>query len=179
MLALIIERPSYAYEVWKRYEVRFGGYYPVVKGRIYQVVDQLVDSRLVEVLEHDSGSARQPRTKYRATAEGAHRYREWLAASIRDDPRRDELLRRLLATGARDARGMLQIVDLYEQAYLDDLSHGQTTAGLSASPRSSSTELRDTLIDEERRLTHEAQLRFITFARRLLRAELEKRQSNG
>lgn len=173
-LALIIERPSHGYHVWKRYEERFGDYYPIVKGRIYQAIDQLLDSELVEIVDQDSASPRQPKTKYKATAQGAVRYREWLAAGIRDDPRRDELLRRLLATGARDARGMLKIVDLYERAHLDDLSVAPPIPERGDEPDDRVAALRDMLIDEERRLTQEAQLRFVTFARRALRQAIDE-----
>lgn len=174
VLALVIERPGYAYQLWKRFETRFGHLYPVGKPRIYQVVDQLVGQRLVEALEEASGSARQPRTRYRATAEGARRYREWIAGSIRDDPRREELLRRLLATGVNDARAMLSVIDTYERAYLDDMAHVPVTPVEEGEGRDKVATLRDTLIDEERRLNQETQLKFVTFARRLLRAELEK-----
>jgi len=174
VLALVIEQPGYAFQLWKRFEKRFGHLYPVGKPRIYQVVDRLVDQGLVEVLNEDSGSTRQPRTRYRATAEGARRYREWLAGGIRDDPRREELLRRLLATGVNDAPSMLRVVDIYERAYLDDMAHATVVPPDNGPARDSVAALRDTLIDEERRLTREAQLKFINFARRLLRAELEK-----
>jgi DNA-binding PadR family transcriptional regulator len=179
VLALVIEQPGYAFQLWKRFETRFGHLYPVGKPRIYQVVDQLVENRLVQVLEDDSGSTRQPRVRYRATAEGVRRYREWLAAAIKDDPRREELLRRLLATGVRDARGMLKIVDIYERAYLDDMAHTPALGIDDSAPRDRITELRDTLIDEERRVTQEAQLKFINYARRLLRAEIKKPRGTG
>jgi DNA-binding PadR family transcriptional regulator len=175
VLALVIERPGYAYQLWKRFEKRFGHLYPVGKPRIYQVVDQLVDQKLVEALKDDSGSARQPKTRYRATPEGARRYREWLAGGIKDDPRREELLRRLLATGVNDARSMLRVVDIYERAYLDDMARAQVAPADDGLERDSVAAMRDTLIDEERRLTQEAQLRFINFARRVLRAELEEK----
>jgi DNA-binding PadR family transcriptional regulator len=174
VLALVVEQPGYTYLIWKRFEKRFGHLYPVGKPRIYQVVDQLVKQGLVEALEDDSGSTRQPKIRYRATAEGARRYREWIAGGMRDDPRREELLRRLLSTGVNDARTMLSIIDTYERAYLDDLAHVPSGPSGIDDTSDSVTALRDTLIDEERRLTREAQLRFITFARRLLRAELEK-----
>lgn len=167
VLALVIERPSYAYELWKRFEARFEELHPLSKTRIYQVLDQLQRRGLIEDLPSEAPNLRQPRVEYRATAEGARAHREWLATALRDDPRREELLRRLLATGARDARGMLQIVDLYEHACLDDMARagpGDTAAA---------GDLRDRLIVEERRLAHEARLRFIAFARRHLHAELQ------
>lgn len=167
VLALVIERPSYAYELWKRFEARFEELHPLSKTRIYQVLDQLQRRGLIEDLPSEVPNLRQPRVEYRATAEGARAHREWLAATLRDDPRREELLRRLLATGARDARIMLQIVQIYERACLDDMARKgprDTVAG---------GDLRDRLIAEERRLAHEARLRFIAFARRQLHAEIE------
>lgn len=173
VLALVIEQPGYAYQLWKRFEKRFGHLYSVGKPRIYQVVDQLVDQGLVEALEEATGSPRQPRTRYRATAEGVGRYREWLAGGIRDDPRREELLRRLLATGVNDARSMLRVIDLYERAYLGDMTHVAAAPVREGSERDTIAALRDRLIDEEHRLTQDAQLKFINYARRVLRAELD------
>jgi DNA-binding PadR family transcriptional regulator len=174
VLALVIERPSYSFELWRRFEARFGQLYPVSKARIYQVLDQLLRHGLIEQLPAESTTSRQPRVQYRATAEGARTHRAWIAASIQDDPLREELLRRLLATGARDARGMLQIIEAYERAYLNDMTRkraGQQDA--TPRPVDETTELRETLIAEERRLARDAQLKFITFARRHLRAALD------
>jgi len=118
-------------------------------------------------------STRQPRTRYRATAEGVRRYREWLAGGIRDDPRREELLRRLLATGVNDARAMLGVIDIYERAYLADMKHVPAASAQQGEQRDSIAALRDMLIDEERRLTQDAQLKFINYARRVLRSDLK------
>lgn len=167
VLALVIERPSYTYELWKRFEARFVELHPLSKGRIYQVVDQLQRRALIEEFDTEPGNVRQPRLRYRATAAGARAHRLWLASTLHDDPRREELLRRLLATGARDARAMLQIVDLYEKACLEDMAL-RTPAEAVASG-----DLRDRLVAEERRLAHDARLRFIAFARRVLNAEVE------
>jgi DNA-binding PadR family transcriptional regulator len=174
VLALVIERPSYSYEVWKRFEQRFADLYPLSKARIYQVIDQLLESRLIEELPTEAPSSRQPRVAYRATAEGARSHREWLAASIQEDPRREELLRRLLATGARDARAMLQVIEVYERAYLADLSRDRGPAnGATPAPEDRAAELRELLIAEERRLAREAQFKFISFARQHIHAALE------
>jgi len=178
VLALIIERPSYSFELWKRFEARFFELYPLSKTRIYQVVDQLLDLGLIEPMDSESpasrqprSSTRQPRPSYRATALGARTHREWLAASIQEDPRREELLRRLLGTGASDARAMLQIVDVYERACLDDMARKSDAHDTAAPPfEDEAAELRDSLIAEERRLAREAQIKFIAYARRRIRA---------
>jgi DNA-binding PadR family transcriptional regulator len=178
VLALVIERPSYSYEIWKRFEQRFAGLYPLSKARIYQVIDHLLANGLIEELPAESITARQPRVAYRATAEGARSHREWLAASIQADPRREELLRRLLATGARDARAMLQVIDVYERACLDDVARdGKPPATGALSGADEVAELRERLIAEERRLAREAQFQFISYARAHIRAALESARS--
>lgn len=168
VLALVIERPSYGYELSRRFEERFSDLYPVSRARIYQVLNQLLDHGLIEHMhvEAELLHPRQPKPHYRATATGARLHREWLAATIASDPRREELLRRLLATAAKDVRTMLRIVDVYERACLDDMAR-KTLAPAPA------TELRDLLLSEEQRLVHEARLRFITFARQHIAAEME------
>jgi DNA-binding PadR family transcriptional regulator len=174
VLALVIERPSYSFDLWRRFEERFSQLYPLSKPRIYQVLDQLLERRLIEVMEADSPSSRQPRVAYRATALGARTHRAWLAESIQEDPRREELLRRLLATGARDARAMLQIVEVYERTCLDALARKSDLPDAAPLPFDDETaELRDSLIAEERRLADEARIKFIAFARRRIRAKLD------
>lgn len=180
VLALVIERPSYGYELSQRFEQRFGELYPVSRARIYQVLDQLLRQGLVEQMPAvpERGSERQPRPHYRATGAGARTHREWLAAAIQADPRREELLRRLLATSARDARTMLQIVEVYERACLDDMARKAPALGADEEP-ADGTRLRDLLIAEERRLAHETRLKFISFARRHIQAEIEAQDSRG
>jgi DNA-binding PadR family transcriptional regulator len=163
VLALIIERPSYPYKLWQRYQERFQELYPISKSRIYQIVDHLVEQGLADPMPTDCPTGRQPKVAYRATAGGARAYRAWLAAGLQVDPRRQELLLRLLSTGARDARTMLQIIDNYEREALDGI------AGTRAS-RGRPTDLRGRLMEEEGRLQQEAQMKFIAFARRAIRA---------
>lgn len=177
LLALVIERPSYGYDLWKRFEERFGQLYPLSKGRIYQLLDTMAGQGLVEQMDGEAPSlGRQPKTRYRATPTGARGHREWLAASIQDDPRREELLRRLLATGVRDARQMLRIVDLYEAALLADMARKPSLTGYRGEVPGA-PDLRERLINEERRLANEAALKFIAYARTLIDAETEGRDA--
>jgi DNA-binding PadR family transcriptional regulator len=173
VLALVIERPSYGYELSRRFEERFGELYPVSRSRIYQVLDRLLRQGLIERMPTDPAqhSVRQPKPHYRATPEGARSHREWMAATIRADPRREELVRRLLATGARDIRTMLQVIDVYQRACLDDMARKST--GGDGPAEVASPQLRDLLIAEEARLAHEARLKFIAFARRHIHAEID------
>lgn len=177
LLALVIERPSYGYELWQRFEDRFGSLQSLVAPRVYKLLDQLERRGYVEEFAADEQgqSPRQPKPHYRATAKGARYYREWLAASIKDDPRREELLRRLLATTARDAKTMLQIVESYERACLDGMTR---RAALDKADRPTRpSRLRDRLIDEERRLAHESQLKFVAYARRAINDEIARQEA--
>jgi DNA-binding PadR family transcriptional regulator len=176
VLALVIERPSYGYELSQRFDERFGALYPVSRSRIYQVLDQLLRNGLIEQMPFADArqSLRQPRPHYRATAEGARLHREWMAAAIQEDPRREELLRRLLATSARDARAMLQIVDIYERTCLNDMAR-RDRLDIPPDPGDGpGSRLRDLLIAEEQRLVHETRLKFIAAARRHINAEIDE-----
>lgn len=165
VLALVIEKPSYGYEVWQRFDQRFGGLLEVGSSRIYQVVNRLLDEGLIEEIAGDGGhSSRQPKPRYRATALGTRTHREWLADDLRGDPQRAELHRRLLAIGVDDTHTMLELVGRYEQACLDEMAELRTAAHTAAAA------LRDRLIAEERRLVLEARLKWILFARRQLHA---------
>jgi DNA-binding PadR family transcriptional regulator len=179
VLALVIERPSYGYEVWQRFEARFGGVIDVGASRIYQAFDGLLADGLIEQAPGVAGgSRRQPRPCYRATDRGTDAHRAWLAEELRGDPARLELSRRLLATGADDIPTLLQVVDHYEQACLDEMAElridaGPTTGfagGAAGSAGGAPDAMRERLLVEERRLVLEARMKWILFARRQLEA---------
>jgi DNA-binding PadR family transcriptional regulator len=179
VLALVIERPSYVYEVWQRFEQRFGSLHNVASSRIYKTIDQLERRGFIEKLPPDEKAQdlRQPKPHYRATAAGARYHREWLATSIQEDPRREELLRRLLATTVRDSGAMLKIVDAYERSCLDAMARRSSLEGDDRSGSARKVSLRDRLIDEERRVSHEGHLQFVAFARHAIKAESEGQDS--
>jgi DNA-binding PadR family transcriptional regulator len=181
VLALVIEQPSHGYEVWQRFEARFGGLFDVGSSRIYQAVDALLAEGLIEVLPGaPDGSRRQPRPRYRATADGARAYRGWLAEELHGDPARLELNRRLLATAADDAAALLDVVDRYEQACLDEMAALRTAAAPPPSapaPGDVGATVRDRLLAEERRLVLEARLKWILFARRQLQPMAPRRSA--
>jgi DNA-binding PadR family transcriptional regulator len=171
VLALVIERPSYGYEVWQRFEARFGEVIDVGASRIYQAFDGLLADGLIEQAPGVAGgSRRQPRPCYRATASGTRAHRAWLAEELRGDPARLELNRRLLATGADDVATLLQVVERYEQACLDEMAALRTDARPTGSAGGAAGAMRERLLAEERRLVLEARMKWILFARRQLEA---------
>jgi DNA-binding PadR family transcriptional regulator len=174
-LALVIEKPSYGYEVWQRFDQRFSGLLEVGSSRIYQVVNGLLAEGMIEEIPGDARrSTRQPKPRYRATELGESTHRQWLAEDLHGDAQRVELRRRLLAISAHDAHTMLDVVDRYEQACLDEMAELQTSV-----PRPGVAAMRETLLAEERRLVLEARMKWILYARRQLQAAMAGDADDG
>ncbi len=167
LLGVVIERPSYGYELVQRFERTYGDALELSSpSQIYKALDTLASRGLVEELPADgttSGVVRQPKPHYRATAEGVHNYQEWLIAQVSEERRRSRLFARQLAVLAPQAA--LTVLERYEQACLkqgcgtpvvapeEPLLDGD--AGLSAR-----------LVGEEERLAVGARLAWIEYARR-------------
>jgi DNA-binding PadR family transcriptional regulator len=161
VLALVLEQPSHPYEVWQRFDERFGSLIPVGTSRIYKAVKSLRDNGLVE--EFQPGSTRA----YRATAVGARTHREWLAEDMRDDPLRVELQRRLLSLTVHDTTAVLDVVSRYERACAAEVAAAPLPP--EGAQGDSAAEIVDTLrqqlLAEERRVMLQARLAWIAFAR--------------
>jgi len=177
VLGLVIEKPSYGYELLQRLRARYGELLEVSSpSHVYVALDRLQREQLI--VHHDpsvseepaepGAPARQPKVTYRATAEGAVVYRQWLAERLRDDEERVELLGRLVSTGARNLDALGDLLDRYElecvaasqKMPLTDRSDGATEHERDFVRR---------LVTEERRFVLEAQLRWIDYAREELR----------
>jgi DNA-binding PadR family transcriptional regulator len=168
LLALLIERPTYTYELSKRFDQRFGDLFGIGQARVYQLVTEMLGEELIEIMGQSGGrSSRQPKPHYRATKVGARLHREWLASTFQDDPLRTELLLRLLSTGTNDARSMLMVVDSYERMCLDEM----VTSGTQESPIRPRG-LREVLIAEQERLLRDARLKWAAFARKQIRVQM-------
>lgn len=165
MLALLIERPSYVYELSQRFDERFGELLPIATGTVYKAVDGLLKRGLIErMADEDDDSRRQPKPHYRATADGARTLRHSLADDMRGDPFQTEMLQRLLSVSVQDARAMLEVVDRYERICLEQLSTLPPSVAPDGEQRSF-VSLRGELVAEERRLALEAQMKWVAYAR--------------
>jgi DNA-binding PadR family transcriptional regulator len=119
LLALVIERPSYAYELAQRFQRLYEGVLSLSStSHAYSALDALSSRGLVEELA-GSRQARQPRPRYKATAEGLQEYEAWLIDQVHETRRRQRLLVLQLAALKRrpDAE---RILDRYEQAWRDE-----------------------------------------------------------
>lgn len=173
VLGLLIEKPSYGYEVSERLERRFGD---LVEGssqsNIYAVLKRLEREAMIERtgIEVASGTEGRPRIYFRATGNGAGLFRGWLAERMRDDQGRSELLRRLVALGVRRVDAMLEVIDRYEQECMEAQRAVKPEQEGSSPTADRETELIKDLLAEERRRTLAAQVGWADYARSRVRA---------
>ncbi|MGN6188125.1 MAG: PadR family transcriptional regulator [Conexibacter sp.] len=185
VLGLVIERPSYGYELFQRLERRYGGVLDPPISQIYAALNALERAELIEPLPEDErepvpdealrpAAKRQPKVHYRATASGARAFREWVAEQMRDDPRHVELLRRIAGTAAAgvDRTGtMRELVDAYERACVEEASMlPLPPARDAATPAAAAGELVERLVLAARRGLLDAHFAWIAYARKEIEA---------
>jgi hypothetical protein len=160
LLGLIIERPSYAYELARRFERTYGDALSLSStSHAYVALGKLKDRGLVEELP-GTRTGRQPKPHYRATAR-AGGLSPVVDRAGREERRRQRVFLLALAL-ARDPDRAMQIVEDYEQACLGetydrDLERDGALRG--------ALELQARLIAEERRLAVGAKIAWARYAR--------------
>jgi DNA-binding PadR family transcriptional regulator len=185
LLGLIVERPSYRYELSQRFERLYGDVRPLrSESHIYAALKALKTKGLVEEIPRpresapgtgaDAGTSvgggHQSRLYYRATAEGVRAYQEWLVDQIREDRRHSELLVRQLAVFAREPQVALEMLERYELVLLQQARSGRSVSAASGRGEDAIGQLIAQLVDEDRRLAGEAKLAWIHTARSKLQA---------
>lgn len=175
LLGLIIERPSYAYELAQRFERTYEGALSLSSvSHVYTALGTLRGRALVEEVP-GTRTGRQPKPQYRATLRGVRDYRAWLVAQAEEDSRRRRLFVLQLTALMRDPQAALETIDRYEQACLREagrippVEERDAETDVPVSP-DSSAQLLARLLAEESRLTLGTKLAWIEFARRELRA---------
>ena len=153
VLSLVIQRPSYAYEISHRGRL--------ASSSTYVAIATLESAGLIEV-SHTAGTVRQPKIHYRATDAGERIHREWLAVDLHEDPQGAQLRRRLLAL-SDDLNTAADLLGLYEARALDALA--RLTPAVSHAP------VRERMAAEWDRVRLTAQADFVKRARELLAAQ--------
>jgi DNA-binding PadR family transcriptional regulator len=125
VLGLVIERPSYGWELWKRFERLYGDVLAVgSESNIYAALNKLRENGFIEEVEGSRsvvpGATRQPKPHYRATHRGLEAYEAWVIAQAREHSRRSLQFARQLGAFAQQPQTALAILGRYEQACLDD-----------------------------------------------------------
>ncbi len=172
LLGLVIQRPSYGYELVQRFERTFADALDLSSlSQIYTALDTLRRRSLIEefaVDDHESqhSGVRQPKPHYRATGEGVRHYEQWLVDQIHEERRRSRLFARQLSV--LPPRTALGIIERCERACLDEAKSAHP-GGEDGPP------LADRLLCEEGRLAVEARLAWLEYARRELSAVVGER----
>lgn len=166
LLGLVIERPSYAYELAQRFERTYEGALSLSSvSHVYTALATLKSRELIEEIP-EVRAGRRPR-RFTATATGLADYRAWLLSQLSEDRRRQRLFVLQLAALTRNPREALEIVADYERECLEEAANtpllgGHGVAGVGGS------ELAARLIAEEHRLAVGAKLAWAQYARREL-----------
>jgi DNA-binding PadR family transcriptional regulator len=164
VLGLVIERPSYGYELVQRYDRRFGRLLPLSSpGQIYKGLDVLTQKNLIEKLPEDAErESRQPKPHYKATPLGLKTYEQRLIAQVIEDTRRSQMFGLELASLPPAAA--LNALNGYEKSCLAEIERTRpATAGDPVADEV--TRLASRLSAEEMRLCSEARLPWIEYAR--------------
>lgn len=173
LLGLVIERPSYGYELAHRFEHAYEGMLHLSGvSYVYTALDTLQRRGLIEEIP-GTRTGRQPRPRYRATPEGVLAYKERLIAQIREDFRRSRLFARQLAAFAHDPRTALEIIERYSEACLQEAS-GAPIPPAEEQQADTVSGLASRLVSEEGRLAMESRLPWVQYARREFEALAER-----
>jgi DNA-binding PadR family transcriptional regulator len=172
LLGLLLERPSYGYELAQRMNERFGPAWSLTTSSIYPVLDRLESEELIRRAVKDlPGRARQrERVMYHATDQAHQAFEEWMSRPVRREPIRAELLAKLAVARPQDAPLLLAALDEYERACLR-LLEAASEAQRSAEPWD--TLLID-LINDAADQHLRADLAWVASARRRLSAYLRE-----
>jgi DNA-binding PadR family transcriptional regulator len=178
LLGLVIERPSYGYELARRFERVYGDVQHVSgDAHIYRALDTLEKRLLIEEMSEGRrgarGTDRQRKVHYGATAAGEQGYREHLVQQMHDDCRGSQLLIRELGVLRSDPQAVLEILERVEEACVEEAVRASAVP-LSAAAGS---DLTGRLAAEESRLSMEAKLPWFRYARREFKALAEGRGS--
>jgi DNA-binding PadR family transcriptional regulator len=166
LLGLVIERPSYAYELAQRFERTYQGALSLSSvSHVYTALATLKSRALIEEIP-GVRAGRRPR-RFTATAKGLRDYREWLLSQLSEDRRRQRLFVLQLAALSRDPQEALEIIADYEGTCLAEA--GKTPLGSGRGVASiGDSELAARLLAEEHRLALGAKLAWAQYARREL-----------
>ncbi|MGO8905550.1 MAG: PadR family transcriptional regulator [Solirubrobacteraceae bacterium] len=162
LLGLVIERPSYAYELARRFERTYEGALSLSSiSHVYTALGTLRERGLVQEL---AGTPQSPRSRrrYEPTAQGVLEHAEWLVGQLGEERRRQRVLIVQLGALARTPGRAIEALDAYEQACIAEMA-GAPPAGEDEGP--GTTRLVARLIGEDTRLTIAARLRWVQYAR--------------
>jgi DNA-binding PadR family transcriptional regulator len=165
LLGLVIERPSYAYELARRFERTYRDVLSLSsRSHVYTALGALAGRGYVEEVP-GTRQGRQPKPQYRATAAGVESYAQWLVDYVSQDRQRQHMFVRQLWALAGNPIVALEILARYEQAWLAEAEHARRL-GMEGVADDPDTEVLARIIADERRLTVPARVSWVAHLRR-------------
>jgi DNA-binding PadR family transcriptional regulator len=175
LLGIVIERPGYAHEFVERFERAYGDALALSSAsQVYVSLDSLTSRSLIKEMPSNptkSSAMRQPRPRYRATPKGERAYQAWLISQAREQRHRSRLF--TLQIAALHPNAALKIIESYELESLQR-AHDLNPVKRERPDHDSRELLTSRLVNEEERLALDARLSWIEYARRELRAAVNK-----
>jgi DNA-binding PadR family transcriptional regulator len=172
VLGLVIERPSYGYELLQRYRRAYGEMLPLTGvNQVYDALDALKRRSLIEQTRDVPASTptRRPKPHYRATESGLRAYEEWLLIQLEEERQRSRQFARQLAM--LEPGAALEVLDEYERAWLTEADE--------ASPAETTREaLAERLVEGEEQTALEVRIAWIEYARNELKTLIAE-EANG
>jgi DNA-binding PadR family transcriptional regulator len=165
LLGLVIERPSYGYELARRFERAYGGMLRLSSSSYIYAALTALESRSLVKGSPGRGGERQPKTRYRATSEGERGYRDRLIAEVGEERRRSRLFARQLAVFAPEPQAALEILGECRRACLEEAGRVPLPA-TNAAPLEAVSGLAARLDAEDSRLSLDTKLMWIDYAYR-------------
>jgi DNA-binding PadR family transcriptional regulator len=159
VLALIVERRGYGYELVQRFEERIGPGWRLNPSAVYPALDQLERGGLATASARRGGTHRSPRVVYAPTAAGAAALDAWLSSpGTPPEPIRSELHLRIAFARAEHDGALAAQLAAHEGACRELLGRYPRQHGATAGWRA-------TLVDDAVRARLEAELAWLASAR--------------
>jgi DNA-binding PadR family transcriptional regulator len=175
LLALVIERPSYGYELATRFERAYGDALRLSStSYAYTALQALEEHGLVEEVA-GTGGGRQPKPIYRATSAGISALKEQLISEVSGDRRRSRVSARKLAAFAHEPDTALALIAGIREACLLEAVQSLDARSQTSADLDPTGQLAVRLAAEEGRLAVDAKLRWLDYAARELQAHVERR----
>jgi DNA-binding PadR family transcriptional regulator len=167
LLGLVIDRPSYAYELAQRFDRTYENAIALSSvSHVYIALTTLEERGFVDEIE-GTRVGRQPRPHYRATEAGLEAYRDSLVQQISEDRQRQRLFVLELGAFARLPEIALDVIDQVERSCLAEAANAPLP---DVEQGAGSTALMARLVAEENRRAIGAKLAWAQYARQSFKA---------
>jgi DNA-binding PadR family transcriptional regulator len=179
LLGLVIERPSYGYELAQRFQRVYGDMLVLSNVlHVYRLLESLSNHSLIEEIRtniEEPAITGQPKPHYRASPLGVRAYNEWLVSQLDEERRRSWLFAREIGMLAPETA--LTVIERYESEWLNEPL--DTATGPGAPAAEGADHIAERLAEEEERLALGVRLSWLKYARGQLNAVVEGGHTGG